>query len=314
MMGLNLFELASVHLGKAGDGTAVKPYVTPDEVDPSLLVPIPRSINRADYDIKDMDFYGNDVWNCYETSFLLDSGFPVSGVLVISYPSDSPNIVESKSLKLYLNSFNMMKMGPDSYVARGNFITTVKHHLTNCIFRTVGVGGYPTVTVRFFINSQTPESVYPFKTQFISLENIVDVSGVKFDNFNEDASILQTLTRIPSESQHFHSCSLRSNCRVTNQPDWGDVYVYIKGNRLVTPESLLQYIVSMRKENHFHEEICEMMYKRLSEKLDPDELMVACLYTRRGGIDINPIRASNTSVYSKLVNMNGLMFNKTMRQ
>ena len=311
----NIFDLASVHLGKAGDGTVVKPYETPDEVDPGLLVPIPRSINRADYNINNLDFYGSDVWNCYETSFLLDNGFPVSGVLVVSYPSDSPNIVESKSLKLYLNSYNMMKLGHDKLTAQKLFVNMVKNHLTNCIFNTIGAGGYPAVNARFFINSQTPNTVYPFNTQFVSLESLVDVSSVVFDNFNEDPSILKTQTYLTKNTQLFHSCSLRSNCRVTNQPDWGDVYVYVKGNSVVSPESLLQYIVSMRKENHFHEEICEMMYKRLSTMLSPDELMVACLYTRRGGIDINPIRASDIRVFSKMINnYSGLMFNKTMRQ
>ena len=87
-----------------------------------------------------------------------------------------------------------------------------------------------------------------------------------------------------------------SNCRVTNQPDWGDVYIAINGKKQITKESLLQYIVSMRKENHFHEEICECIYKRLSDILEPKDLMVACLYTRRGGIDINPVRMSSDSL------------------
>jgi 7-cyano-7-deazaguanine reductase len=90
---------------------------------------------------------------------------------------------------------------------------------------------------------------------------------------------------------------------VTNQPDWGDVYIHIKGEKAVTPESLLQYIVSMRKENHFHEEIAECIYKRLFDLLQPEELFVACLYTRRGGIDINPVRASNNRVLYKYGNI-----------
>jgi len=102
-----------------------------------------------------------------------------------------------------------------------------------------------------------------------------------------------------SHANLWRSAVLRSNCRVTNQPDWGDVYIAIKGEKTVTPESLLQYIVSMRKENHFHEEICECIYKRLYDLVNPDELFVACLYTRRGGIDINPLRASSREVMYK---------------
>ena len=101
-------NIASVHLGKAGDGTVVKPYVTPDHIDPTLLVGIPRYLNRDQYDLyaDDLPFLGYDVWNCYEFSTLTNNGFPVSGVLRIVYPCDSFKIVESKSLKLYLNSYN----------------------------------------------------------------------------------------------------------------------------------------------------------------------------------------------------------------
>lgn len=110
---------------------------------------------------------------------------------------------------------------------------------------------------------------------------------------------------------------MRSNCRVTNQPDWGDVYIYMDSDYVPTLESLLQYIVSMRKENHFHEEICECIYKRLYDKFNPAELFVACLYTRRGGIDINPARASSNHLLSKFsYNMMspGIRVKKTMRQ
>ncbi len=110
---MKIEDIASVHLGKAGDGSVVKPYVTPTTVTPSLLVPIPRSLNRTQYDLSDsnLPFIGYDVWNAYEFSTLLDNGYPLSGVLRIAYPASSANIVESKSLKLYLNSFNMFKAG-----------------------------------------------------------------------------------------------------------------------------------------------------------------------------------------------------------
>ena len=106
-------DIASVHLGKAGDGSVVKPYVTPDNIDASLLVGIPRHLNRTVYNIDDNDlpFVGYDTWNCYEFSTLTTNGFPVCGVIRCVYPSDSPNIVESKSLKLYMNSFNMARLG-----------------------------------------------------------------------------------------------------------------------------------------------------------------------------------------------------------
>ena len=105
-------DIASVHLGKAGDGSVVKPYITPDNIDNSLLVGIPRHLNRTAYNIDDSDlpFVGFDTWNCYEFSTLTTNGFPVCGVIRLVYPANSPNIVESKSLKLYMNSFNMARL------------------------------------------------------------------------------------------------------------------------------------------------------------------------------------------------------------
>ena len=143
------------------------------------------------------------------------------------------------------------------------------------------------------------DTVRPMRGDFIALETYCDVEKMEFNNYNESSDILEV---IPSDNRpvHWRSYSLRSNCRVTNQPDWGDVFIHIKGDSTVTPESLLKYIVSMRKENHFHEEICECIYKRLLDLLQPEELLVTCLYTRRGGIDINPTRASSNEVLYKV--------------
>jgi 7-cyano-7-deazaguanine reductase len=138
----------------------------------------------------------------------------------------------------------------------------------------------------------------PIEGDFVQVEKFVDPATITFDQFNESPDTLQVVDS-DGYPKLWRSSVLRSNCRVTNQPDWGDVYIAIKGDKTVTPESLLQYIVSMRKENHFHEEICECIYKRLQDLINPDELFVACLYTRRGGIDINPLRASSREVMYK---------------
>jgi len=311
-------RIASAHLGKAGDGTVVKPYVTPDSRDASLLVPIPRHLNRTAYGITDADFVGHDVWNCYEVSFLADNGYPVNGVMVIEYPSDTPNIVESKSLKLYLNSYNMMKFDADSETdLYWGFEEVVCQDLHNALYgMNVDIGldklMFSPMRAMFFPNRQNSNVTEPFKVQFLTIEDIVDVSKIQFDVFNEDPNTL-VITNTASAVNRFHTSSLRSNCRVTNQPDWGDVYIHMKGDRSLTPDSLLKYIVSLRKENHFHEEICEMIYKRIMEKINPEELFVACLYTRRGGIDINPMRANSEDVFNRIVNVTRLM-KKTMRQ
>jgi 7-cyano-7-deazaguanine reductase len=156
----------------------------------------------------------------------------------------------------------------------------------------------------------------PIEGDFVLVEKFVDPTTITFDQFNESPDTLQVVDS-DGYPKLWRSSVLRSNCRVTNQPDWGDVYIAIKGDKTVTPESLLQYIVSMRKENHFHEEICECIYKRLQDLINPDELFVACLYTRRGGIDINPLRASSyEAIYkygSGLVDPYSINF-KTLRQ
>lgn len=310
-----LNELASVHLGKAGDGTIVKPYVTPDDVDETLLVAVPRSLNRVDYGLDDtkLPFEGVDAWNAYEFSTLLENGFPVSGWLKFVYPSDSPNIVESKSVKLYLNSYNMARL-----IKRTNEFDDIIQRITYDL--SYAVGSYVDVN---FVGGDIENvswhnyimTTKPIMGDFTSLENYCDVNKMKFDTYNEDPNTLDVVPTLNTYNR-WRSHSLRSNCRITNQPDWADVYIHIKGVQTVTPESLLQYIVSMRKENHFHEEITECIYKRLWDLLQPEELLVACLYTRRGGIDINPVRASNQLIlkdYAAIINANNFC-HKTTRQ
>ena len=302
-------EIASKHLGKAGDGSVVKPYVTPDNVDPDLLVGIPRELNRTAYGIDEnnLPFVGFDRWTCYEFSTLTDNGFPVSGTLVYNVPASSPNITESKSSKLYMNSYNMDKMGDNIYDLTHSVKNIVQGHLAQCTGGNVDVG--------LHIPTDDPDCYHPIIGDFQALESIVDVTNITFDDYNEDPNILEVVNT-NTETQ-YKSHSLRSNCRVTNQPDWGDVYIAIDGDQTVTPESLLKYIVSMRKENHFHEEICECVYKRLYDLLDPKELFVACLYTRRGGIDINPVRATSNEYLERFAsNMDvvDVLNYKTQRQ
>lgn len=302
-------KIASKVLGKTSDGKTMMRYETPDEVDKSLLVGIPRHLNRTQYDLVGNEFYGIDTWNSYEFSCLLDNGFPISGWLRWSYPSDSENIVESKSAKLYLNSFNMAKMGSTSQVATMNVEETVWNDMSQVL----GLQDENDLNVVLHIDD-TYGYANPMAGSWIQLENHVDVEHIDFSHYNESPDILEVVEN-NGKADRFTSSSLRSNCRVTNQPDWGDIFIHIKGDSTVTPESLMQYIVSMRKENHFHEEICECVYKRLMDLLTPSELVVACLYTRRGGIDINPIRASSLELLMQHpIYDAATLTSKTMRQ
>ena len=284
-----LNKIAGVHLGKAGDGSAVNPYVTPDTIDASLLVAIPRSLNRTQYGIADDDlnFVGYDVWNCYEVSALLKNGAPVSGALKLRYPANSHSIVESKSLKLYLNSFNMYKFDT-------NDIVEVSLQISERVCLDLSALLDCPVIAKFYPPSYWGEVGYVDPgASFVTVEDIVDFDKFECNHYNEDPDILNTTVegRI-----YYHSSLLRSNCRVTNQPDWGDIFVAMDAKTAPTPESFLQYITSMRKENHFHEEICECVYTRLYEKFNPENLLVFCLYTRRGGIDINPVRSTSYDI------------------
>ena len=303
--------IASKVLGKTSDGKTMMRYETPDNVDKTLLVGIPRHLNRTQYNIAEQpeEFKGIDTWNAYEFSCLLDNGFPISGWLRWSYNSHSANIVESKSAKLYLNSFNMAKMGSTIHVATMNVEDTV----WNDMFDILGCEDEQDLHVVLHVNEDSGYAK-PMSGSWTQLEDYVDVEHMDFSHYNESPDILEVVES-NGKADRYMSNSLRSNCRVTNQPDWGDIYIHVKGEKTVTPESLMQYIVSMRKENHFHEEICECVYKRLWDLLGPSELVVSCLYTRRGGIDINPIRASSTALmYSNLISDAYTLTSKTMRQ
>jgi 7-cyano-7-deazaguanine reductase len=214
-----LNKLVSVHLGKAGDGSVVKPYVTPDEVDPTLLVAVPRSLNRVAYglDDEDLPFVGFDAWNAYEFSTLLSNGFPVSGWLKFSYESDCPNIVESKSVKLYLNSYNMAKL-----IDTVDDIYQIEDRISLDLSK--ATGGRVGVSLRV----GDVDTIRPMVGDYTSLENYCNVEKMEFSNYNESADILEVVPSI-GRYERWRSHSLRSNCRVTHQPDWGDVYVHIKG-------------------------------------------------------------------------------------
>lgn len=297
-------ELASVHLGKAGDGSVVKPYVTPDTIDSSLLVPIPRELNRKDYGIMSYDFVGFDRWNAYEVSTLLKNRFPVSGRVVLTYNSNSPNIVESKSLKLYLNSFNMHMFNTLNIP---ELIASVEFQIASD-FRNIGI---VLSYVEFIPDNIAPrakrvDAAVKDVDTYCSLENFV-LQDKDFDNevfaFEGESPDYLEVRYNTAGIYAYSSSSLRSNCRVTNQPDWGDIYIkYRVRKQNLHPTNLFKYIISLRTENHFHEEICEVVYKRIKDALNPVDLMVACNYTRRGGIDINPVRASSTNFLSENIN------------
>ena len=271
-----------------------------DQYDPSLLVNEPRSNNRKHLDLSDdaLPFVGYDTWNAYEVSGLTNNGLPVAGVAKVVYPCDSKYIVESKSIKLYFNSFNMFRCG-DQPVDVLDFIDQkATEDLSALLETTVHVHTQP---ANFIAKGDAVLDRYNYRT-IESIYSQEELSEMTLNTYSESPELLEmedSSEEVKSEEVRWHSSLLKSNCRVTSQPDWGDVYIMYKGQTHVTSDSLLKYIVSFRDECHFHEEICETIYKRLHDVLSPEELVVTCLYARRGGIDINPVRASNNALIAR---------------
>lgn len=253
-----------------------------DRYDPSLLELIERDVRRSAYKAP---MLGIDIWTCFEVSFLLPNGLPDFLVLRISNLANSKYIFESKSLKLYLNSFNNT-----TFNSREDVVTVIEKDLTKIVESKVGV-----IEVVDFSTS-----LYEHAT---CLENMLECQKINITNYTYSPQVLRTFPNRISENVDLklavnriklYSNLLRSNCEITNQPDWGRVYIeYTPNNVLVDYPSLLEYIVSYRNHQEFHEPTCERIYNDLYELLQPKELTVICQYTRRGGIDINPIRSTD---------------------
>jgi len=189
----------------------------------------------------------------------------------------------------------------------------IKKDLSNLLETDVDVSIIPS-------NNEAPVMMpcyYQYNKNYTTLEDIIDVSQLECNVYTETPELLMgqwLVNEMPSKEQFFHSSLLKSNCRVTSQPDWGDVFIYYKGKCELIPESLLKYIVSFRDECHFREEICETIYKRIWDMFEPEELAVTCLYARRGGLDINPTRVSHERLLDPCLIDSTIPFVKTHRQ
>eukprot|EP00746_Dinoflagellata_sp_MGD_P144177 gnl/MRDRNA2_/MRDRNA2_76924_c0_seq1.p1 gnl/MRDRNA2_/MRDRNA2_76924_c0~~gnl/MRDRNA2_/MRDRNA2_76924_c0_seq1.p1 ORF type:complete len:304 (+),score=34.23 gnl/MRDRNA2_/MRDRNA2_76924_c0_seq1:58-969(+) len=291
-------QLASKHLGKTSGNKVI--------YDASLLVKIPRKWNREGYDLSGEEFFGYDVWNAYEVSAITSRGQPVAGMMKIVCPASSEFHVESKSMKLYLNSFNMTQIGDTAKECIAEIEERVSRDLTQLC--------EADVTATFYKSYGEAQSL-SFEG-YTDVADAADLDSIDFTAFKSDSSQLEISDASTDKVQEvrFRSNLLRSNCRVTEQPDWGDIFIKLEGKKLPAADSLAKYIVSHRTVMHFHEEICEMVFKHLNDAYVPEKLMVACLYTRRGGIDINPVRASEKSLIPDFFTDRGFMIGKTLRQ
>lgn len=295
-----LRRLASTHLGKAGDGSLVKPYVTPTKHDKNLLVPLPRFLNREKSNINCSNFYGYEVWHAYEMSFLFRSGMPCTGILKIRFGHDTENMIESKSFKLYLNSFDLEKF--DSV-----------EEVEDILRQDLSEAAIGEVTVKFHEANTCVFHSTDLNSRFQNVDTLLDIEITKY---NEDESLLDFNKNMPGEL-YFHTANLRSNCEITNQKDTGNSYIYMKGDRTPTLQALTKYIISFRDSQHFHENATEIIYETLYKKYSPEKLVVINIYNRRGGLDIHSFRGTSKDILCKIAKNYdevNLLFTKTSQQ
>lgn len=245
------------------------------EYDPKLLFAIPRSIKRHEIgiDTNNPGFYGVDIWNHYEISWLNAKGKPMVAIGEISYMASSPNIIESKSMKLYFNSFNNTKFNSIE-----SLIELVESDLSTAIGD----------IVKFKLFQISSNSVIQ---QFQG--SCLDDLDISFDTYMPNSDFLATENSIVEEE--LYSNLLKSNCLITGQPDWGSIWIKYSGLK-INHAGLLQYIVSLRNHNEFHEQCIERIFNDIMKQCNPNSLSVYARYTRRGGLDINPYRSTDKNL------------------
>lgn len=252
---------------------------------PDMLYPIPRALGRANLALPaDALSIGMDWWQVFEMSWLNSHGISQVAMVRLAIPATSDYIVESKSLKLYFNSLNFTEFDNQQAVK-----AAVEKDLSACL--------KTDVTLEIFevnIANSLPISA----PQGDCIDNALDNSGKKIAIVSDvDSSSLTVAHQGASDSQLqiLHSHLLRSNCPVTNQPDWGTLEIQID-SQPIDQAGLLEYILSFRQHNGFHEQCVEQIFSDLTQAFAPKTLMVRAWYTRRGGIDINPCRVSDISL------------------
>jgi len=251
--------------------------VYPEQYSPELLYAIPRTESRAALGIDDgLPFHGADIWNAWELTWLDPNGLPQIATAEISVPAESANLIESKSLKLYLGTFAMSKFNSDTDVA-----AAIMKDLT------AAAGGSVNIQLR------PPPSTSAATVNRLA-GDCIDSLAVDCDTYEVNPALLGADdSDIVEEDLKSHL--LRSLCPVTNQPDSASVMISYKGPR-IDREGLLRYIVSYRQHNDFHEACIERMFMDILQRCAPERLTVYARYLRRGGIDINPFRSNYENI------------------
>ena len=258
-----------------------KPAPYTDQYDPSLLFPISRAPKRAELGLHgSMPFFGADLWTAFELSWLTPRGKPQVALAHITVPCESPNIVESKSFKLYLNSFTNTRFESADAVR-----DRLRADLSEVAWR--GAPAPSSVGVRILM----PE--------LFDREPVHELDGLSLDRLDIECTQYTPAPELLTAAFHENpvdevltSNLLKSNCLVTGQPDWGSVQISYSGPQ-IDQGGLLRYLVSFRNHNEFHEQCVERIFNDLWQRCKPVKLAVYARYTRRGGLDINPFRTSH---------------------
>ena len=251
------------------------------EYNPDLLQGVPRSLSRDTLDLANssLPFDGIDTWTGYELSWLNLKGKPNVAILECHVPITSENLIESKSFKLYLNSFNQTKFASAEDVRQ-----VLQADLSAC-------AGEP-VEVKLIL----PE-------QFSSLQfqefngTLLDSLDVEIDQYSPNTQYLTVAKNETGVQETLVSHLLKSNCLITSQPDWASIQIRYEG-KAIEHEGLLKYLISFRQHNEFHEQCVERIYNDIMKHCQPDKLTVCARYTRRGGLDINPFRSNYEAPYA----------------
>jgi 7-cyano-7-deazaguanine reductase len=258
-----------------------KPVRYADQYDPTLLFPMARAPKRQEIGIAGAPpFFGADLWTAFELSWLNRRGKPQVAIAHFTIPCETPNIVESKSLKLYLGSYNAtMFGGPEEVRDR------LRADLSEAVWR--GAPAPSSVGVRLLL------------PDLFDQEPVQELDGLSLDRLDIDCSrytpapdLLKAAVGEQPVEEVLTSNLLKSNCLVTGQPDWGSVQIHYTGPQ-IEQGGLLQYLVSFRNHNEFHEQCVERIFMDLWRQCRPTRLAVYARYTRRGGLDINPLRTSH---------------------
>lgn len=245
-----------------------------DQYDPSLLFPIERSESwkAQGLDRNAVPFFGEDIWNGYEISWLNNRGKPIVCMAEFRIPAASRFLIESKSFKLYLNSFNQSRFDSETEVQQ------------RMIKDLSAAAGAPVAVIFHPLDAQFPAA---------PAARCLDDLDIDVQSYQPDASLL-TLAAGQFDGW---LCShlLKSNCPVTGQPDWGSLYIYYRGTR-IDEASLLAYVISLRQHQDFHEQCAERTFHDIWQQCRPESLTVYARYVRRGGLDINPFRSSEPDI------------------